>query len=818
MTQDDEGLRIDYIKADQVVIVKNNLGQINLRPRPLSPPDKELERLLEISQRRCARYWQAAGVAPAHAAALSKSLSLGAIGGNVLPLPKRPVVLLRGEIGSGKSLTAERIFRNAVDLALSDRSAPLSVFLGPPWNNNPVALRLRDLRVEVADATSTLGDVTRLGTTVVIDGVDPLGGAAVLDLIDQAHLLVRDWPNTTALITCRPIPAIRDEQDIIVDLPELTEQERTELLERFAPGALTPRDLLALPPSLHQALRRPLFAVLYGVQRWAYRSHGTPQSIGELLSTLVETSLASSGPLLESARVLMRRLGARSVDLGGAVSPNEVRTAGALEALLESGLVLDPGRDGGLEFSLPILAEYFAATSLEAGEVDLDELIKDRLRLERWRFALAMFLANADWERSVRGFGPIVREHPAVATDLLRLSLPSRRSHFTQLPTSLECGRQIHGAMEAWVQGIGPALAQVVAPVATDGKLPPLGILVHHGDCLITAWEPGERRNVQDVVELPLGIQQPPIRTEALRHWKTLHYSVGVGGHPIWAWQWTLDQLSASLKESFEYRELPIWAGPLFEERAWIQIRALLGYERSRRLADVRVRLEQLIADHDAKGFDPETNYSINSVRMRIADMHRLHEYVLNLLERGHESLRPLLPGPDLAPAGNWVWSGYSVERTLERARAVFAAALDGYRLLVDAVFPSLAPRLATYVILPARVIARLRAGSPESRADIHPQIEWIVQAEPSGGPSVIDVEAGALNIDFDVLEGAYRQILLEREEMAGWLRHIHNGGGLEVFGEAPVTELAYRLLGDDLYYAGWLDERPSVGPKRRWP
>ena len=68
-------------------------------------------------------------------------------------------------------------------------------------------------------------------------------------------MLVRDWPNTRVLITCRPIPAIRNEQDVVVDIPELTQSETSDLLSRFAPP-LTPEDLLALPPSLHDALRR----------------------------------------------------------------------------------------------------------------------------------------------------------------------------------------------------------------------------------------------------------------------------------------------------------------------------------------------------------------------------------------------------------------------------------------------------------------------------------------------------------------------------------------------------------------------------------
>lgn len=127
-----------------------------------------LESLGRASRARCIRRWLAAGVTAEEAEALVEDSSVGSPSPELLPTPDRPLVLWLGELGSGKSLMAERFFEAAVGAAYKDVTAPIPVYL----EARNAAGRLRPC---VEHEAAGLGELHSQGANITIDGADEAG-------------------------------------------------------------------------------------------------------------------------------------------------------------------------------------------------------------------------------------------------------------------------------------------------------------------------------------------------------------------------------------------------------------------------------------------------------------------------------------------------------------------------------------------------------------------------------------------------------------------------------------------------------------------
>jgi hypothetical protein len=70
-----------------------------------------------------------------------------------------------------------------------------------------------------------------MGARVVIDGVDQLGTAAALRLLDQARILANAWPDTLVTMTSRPSPGFSPPEAIEMAL--LDQYEADSLISRL---------------------------------------------------------------------------------------------------------------------------------------------------------------------------------------------------------------------------------------------------------------------------------------------------------------------------------------------------------------------------------------------------------------------------------------------------------------------------------------------------------------------------------------------------------------------------------------------------------
>ena len=84
-----------------------------------------LEELERKSRGRCIMRWQGAGLSRAEAHKLTEDASVGAPDPELRARLDRPLALLTAELGSGKSLTSERLLQEAIARARKESDAPV---------------------------------------------------------------------------------------------------------------------------------------------------------------------------------------------------------------------------------------------------------------------------------------------------------------------------------------------------------------------------------------------------------------------------------------------------------------------------------------------------------------------------------------------------------------------------------------------------------------------------------------------------------------------------------------------------------------------
>jgi hypothetical protein len=178
-----------------------------------------------------------------------------------------------------------------------------------------------------------------------------------------------------------------------------------------------------------------------------------------------------------------------------------------------------------------------------------------------------------------------------------------------------------------------------------------------------------------------------------------------------------------------------------------------------------------------------------------------------DLEAHGETVLSPPWPVADLDPPVDRRF--YSSERLLERARRVYEQAIESYRGLVLDFFPSFAPRLHHFQILPAHFIGKIKPPSP-GRTDDALVSHW--QPLPRDEASEVLL---SLNLDDPIYDPAdddriwdvFRQARPEMRILPGRAFQL-----IDLWTATPASNIAYEWLWDDLKALSWVD-----GPSPRW-
>jgi len=737
-----------------------------------------LEELGRASRARCIARWQAAGLSLTEACSLADDSS---IGDPVAMIPngvKEPVCVICGEFGSGKSLTAERLLQKAIIDSRDNTGVPI-----------PVYLRAHDalgkLREKSEAACGGLGDPGAQGAYIVVDGADEVGIDAASELLTEARILANTWPNTKVLITSRPV-GFSIGKDEAARVEPLSEAQSNAIIERIAGSAITPGGRANWSEPIKGAVSKPLFAVLMALHL-RERADFSSKSLGELLGWMVERSLGNQKRLLPDIDIALQKLSVLSINSRNSpVHAREVSDSATLHRIIDSRLVVQD--NNLLSFPLPVLAQWFAAKALISGSVASGDLARDPVKLALWYYPLIIAVGMANHEQASELLTPIAAANPALAAMICEEALARwGLSNDVKPPAVQECGARIREAMRAWINGIGP-LAKLVSPAHLDGTLPSLGVAVHDA-LLYSSWYRGADQ-LPEIVEL----SQAAARLEA-PGWISMR-SARPGRQPCWAWRWTLDELRLKLSQWIDRQNLPLGDGPLYREKMWNNALLLAGkgslHYDSIPFEKVEKKLSELAADGARANFNGHD-----------LDLDDIRRHVNALKTMGHAAVDCPYPGPDRA-GGRRIWSGYSEDQVLARAKAVYMAALEGYSQIVSAWFPNFASRLELAAMLPVRIVGSISIEHEE------PGIAYYLEPLPKGMSSSVQFrlearDRAAVIRQRDEWQANLRSVHALRPEIAEWCSYSFHNGILDVFHPDSATKMAYRWLKDDLQRIEWM-------------
>jgi hypothetical protein len=747
------------------------------------------------------------------------------------------ILVLVGELGTGKSEIAEIWHRSSID-TYAGGAGPVPVWM-------PARATQRGLPEMVAQACGGEEHLLSLGCDLVLDELDAINDLRrVRELLDEAAVFAESAGNVRVVATIRPGYPVPTSE--IVPITELTLERGIEIASSIAQ---IPEWQMAhrLTPELAEAARTPLLAVLIGAEAASLSDLADrPSLLHRLAERALEAVAGRTGVVVvrEQVRATLRRIAIAATN-GVQIRASDIAFGGDLVA----SRILAEGQYGELRFPLAILEQVFAAEALTHREVPIDDIVSDLSAAVTWRYPIAVALATNPEIAADQLLDPMARAHPGLASWLVREALTVsgyrvREGSGTQVQDStpqphapasaqatLSAGRAVRNAMSAWLNGLRE-LRHFLLFDAPDGTLRSLGVGLSVDGTFEACWAAAGS-------QLPevfcLNPSHAPPELEAIRPligrpgWGPSRSTAHVASRANWQWQWTAEHIVMQLKPLIERRSLLVRPGShLAAERDWHLACLVVGQgNTNHQPIDPAVVLRAIeIAEASIDG-----NFiamrSTDGTTSRLNELHHLASRCEQLVGRG-ELLRRPAPAPDNPPGyrdRGWVWHAYSPERLRELTESVWREALLGYGQLVADHFPRI-----------GRTLSLAALGQPKVEGTL-------ITSDKSGfqGSPLLDYTFSALdpdhNLDTDqpltpgsviatphvtirqVAEHEWHESHSSVPRARNLTRLIPRGvtaaafaaaggaqtGALDVYDHSPATNLAYKWLSIDLKQLGWL-------------
>ena len=774
-----------------------------LRDPALPMRRRRLNEQLRLSVAKCKQMWSTLGVPDDIAAELAADRDLG----NVLKLPDSSVRVVVGDVGAGKTLAVSRLFQQAIGRAHADSSHPFPLFVNA-----------RDLQGSLSDyideKSTSLFDPSVQKSLLIVDGLDEIGVTRANRVLDEAKVYGDANSKFATVLTSRTLPGLRcvGEEDWRFEMPTLDDEQSFRLMSRIAGRPVDSRASYGWSESIRHAAKRPLFAIMLGLELKRGPGFGFQRPI-QLVKFLAQAALQDMEGDAGKNDELLQKLAVETITTGRRTRKCDVSFKQSDQMLLTNSRLVD--EDGErIDFTLHIFREWYAARALIEGTVSVDDVLP---AADRW---IVPFVLTVDSENQEVGnalMRKLASSDPGLAS-LVMTEVWNERHHDDTdnvlLGSSIEMGRQLWDAMDAWRRGLG-GLFQEIGPVDADGGTAPVGIRIEDSmDTITTSWYMGSEK-LDPVVELPKGDWRE-LRSSLGPDWSLLSSEMtpGAEGRPKgWPWLEAKSTLTKSLSDAFKSRRLALISEDAVRELTWTFTLAVMNQGcvsprliRSRWILRHIKDIEEAVC-RDRGNSEPKYVYKNGIKKFLGEEIDLVKSCLLNLIERDIDIVSDPWPARDVAgPEGNSIWNFYSDERLLERTNAVYSAALRIYQSMVDKWFYGFRDRLRLYRLLPVRLEGQLACSRQQDPARVGLNLTWWTRSLPPGERSTVVIEMGR-RVDLDHFsywreeENNLRQLHPEYETLPSlWV----SGGGGAIFNDRPATDLAQQWLIDELRQMGW--------------
>ncbi len=669
-----------------------------------APPfrSKRLKDSLDYSISSCKAAWIALGVSEDLADELANDSRVGCVSN----LPGTGFYTIEAEQGAGKTLAAHRLYQLAIRRALTESSASYPIFLD--------ARELQDsLRKYIELECKGYADPITQGVFLIVDGIDETDSEKAKQLLEQIAAICGVSPNSTVVVGTRPVPQLTSVGKSI-PVPTLTDEEVVDLMRRISGHDIKVGHLQAWPNSMKEVAKYPLFAIMIGV-----RLRDNPDyafsSRNQLIKELAMEALGEAEDYSEELDRLLHRLATLSVSNGKRVRLLDLDRKLANQNLVTRSRIVTES-SGTVDFALPIFREWYAARAVLEGTTEVGEI---QLASDRWLIPLSIVLNSGD-EQVIRDLMvQLVTSDPGFASLLLRIHQREHESRYREnrervssLEIAMDAGGEILEAMEAWKQGLGDLFSDM-GPVKSDGEMKSLGVGIKDR-YVITRWY-GENESEAPIVVIP---------NEELhdRSPKWSIYGMEAPNTVGWSWVVTRQRLRHDLSRRFNKLNVASTSEDAVRELTWNVSLGLIGEStftcKELNIEDVLTLIEQQLTqtwEQRRIGGESYSRVEVEAVR----------NYLSRLRTDGESIICAVWPMPDKCISSGQIWNFYSEQQLLDRANAIYSAALRIYAAMVEKWFKGFAPRLPLYSMLPIHFEGWLTTRDPNEGRNLGPSLSY---------------------------------------------------------------------------------------------
>ncbi|MCA9440694.1 MAG: hypothetical protein KC964_07810 [Candidatus Omnitrophica bacterium] len=446
-----------------------------------------------------------------------------------------------------------------------------------------------------------------------------------------------------------------------------------------------------------------------------------------------------------------------------------------------------------ISFPLPVIREWFAARWLLKNQDFIDEAVQDPHRLALWRNPLAIAIGTGQYEDGIRLMTPVVRRHPGMASKILDDAIAEPWFPYVTEPINHEeCGNRIRETMSHWLSGI-PTMTNFIFPFVKDGNLPPIGVGQTFAG-LESAWYVGPEEK-EDVIRLEnvlnILVEGPdPNWTNPRMNYPSQQSA--------WAWRWSQDDLKSNLTSFLNFRCLHFPDTPLEKELFWA---AALKLTNKGPFYTKPIPIDDLIPilHHSEPVFD------LDGWRLQSS---RFLDHCRVCLDNRIEAIESPWPPPDLPTESGFAWTWFTDEQLVKRMEAIFSAALQGYKRVVNAALPELAPMLNTWAALPAKVTGTVETQENPNRHGGQPWLSWWLEPLETEKDSFVEFELCNKRSSRKKIRESFEKLRKLRPKYADWVGTTDRSEVLRVHGRSlPANERVFEWLRYDLARIGWVED-----------
>lgn len=714
-------------------------------------------------------------------------------------VPRGKIRCIVGPFGIGKSEAAEQWHRTRFEDCLHNPDAPIPVWLHVrDINGNLTAVFDRE-----AGSQTVAG---ARGLAVVIDGLDETDSSAAENILNDSRVFLASSPRSSVLLTTRPgVVGMRDGEEVPV--PPLTNEDAASLVD--AASGESRNSYYRLPGPLRESVRRPLFAIAAGR---ALAGGDAPLSAAGLLSQIVEKALRRGQ---ERTRIESQHIVANLTELAVRLTndPSESRVLDySTRAVAEASRLVSADSEGGCQFSLAIIQQWFAAQALISDPARAEDAFRDQVAFGRWRWAIAIVIAAGSNSNVDRFLSRAMMCNPGAASWLLdQASVSSISRPAAAPPPLIEVQSRLLKSGRSWADALGP-LASKVLPVnpPEHGGLR-LGVRLE-ADGIAYSWS-REPQESDSTTTLPTSVQLFGADDDS---WSGMTWK-RFGHDAAWPWNFVRSDINEKLETTMRTSALlggtsGVWADEAAYKfcRAWADQRTV--FHKPIECGGLIQLLDGLLKD------DPDI--VIQAPRAPALEARWLRDYLGQ--QPGGVLHRPL-PTPDVqAPDSGWVWGVYSQERLLEYAVELYGRACLAYEELCSHTFRKFDWALSLLSQRPISVVGVLRIGH-RTGWDGAPAVSFRVlptklmkQATTDSPHDWMMSRTGRCALRFEIEQeewGFEPEIGISNEALNEWMqtarasspfvRFSSVGSLLETNHDRASSEIALNWLADDLKAIG---------------